>query len=185
MHNTTKWNYVIAYIERDVRQMLKIQELEASYIVFLLRPHHANFNKRLIKSPKLYFFDVGLVSWLLGIQTPEQIETHPLRGNIFETCVIAELMKTRLNRGERSNCHFWRDSNGNEVDLIIEQGTKLLPVEIKSGKTVTREAFAGLEKWRALAGDASAEPVLIHGGSDGYRQGGIRVVGWREAHSIL
>ncbi len=213
--------YVTAYIERDVRQMLKIQELEtfqrfvrlcagrtgqllnlsslaaecgithntakawvsvlvASYIVFLLRPHPANFNKRLVKSPKLYFYDVGLVSWLLGIQTPEQIETHPLRGNIFETLIIAELMKSRLNRGERPNLFFFRDSNGHEVDVIIEEGTRLLPVEIKSGKTITLEAFTGLLKWRKLAGEIAGEPVLIYGGSDSYRQSGVKVVGWRE-----
>jgi predicted AAA+ superfamily ATPase len=218
--------YVTAYIERDVRQMLKIQELEtflrfvrlcagrtgqllnlsslavecsithntakawisvleASYIVFLLRPHHANFNKRMVKSPKIYFYDVGLVSWLLGIQTPEQIETHPQRGNIFETCIIAELMKSRLNRGERPNLYFWRDSNGSEIDVIVEQGTRLLPVEIKSGKTLTREAFAGLVKWSLLAGEASAEPVLIYGGADSYRQSGVKVVGWREAGNVL
>jgi uncharacterized protein len=218
--------YVAAYIERDVRQMLKIQELEtfqrfvrlcagrtgqllnlssrsvecgithntakawisvleASYIVFLLRPHHANFNKRLVKSPKLYFYDVGLVSWLLGIQTPEQIETHPLRGNLFETCIIAELMKSRLNNGERTNLFFWRDSNGNEVDVIVEQGTQLLPVEIKSGKTVTKEAFKGLEKWHALASKVAGEPVLIYGGSESYRQTGVKVIGWREAGKIL
>lgn len=218
--------YVTAYIERDVRQMLRIQELEtfqrfvrlcagrtgqllnlsslatecgithntakawisvleASYIVFLLRPHHANFNKRLVKSPKLYFYDVGLVSWLLGIQTPEQIETHPLRGNIFETCVIAELMKSRLNRGERPNLFFWRDSNGNEVDVIVEEGTRLMPVEIKSGKTVTWEAFDGLKKWRALARDISLESVLIYGGSDSYRQGDTRVAGWRDAGQVI
>ncbi len=214
--------YMTAYIERDVRQMLKIQELEtfqrfvrlcagrtgqllnlsslavecgithntakawisvleASYIVFLLRPHHANFNKRLVKSPKLYFYDVGLVSWLLGIQTPEQIATHPLRGSIFETCVIAELLKSSLNRGERPNLFFWRDSNGNEVDVLIDQGMKLVPIEIKSGKTVTREAFNGLEKWRTLAGRVAAEPVLIYGGVDSYFRNGVRVVGWREA----
>lgn len=218
--------YVTAYIERDVRQMLRIQELEtfqrfvrlcagrtgqllnlsslatecgithntarawisvleASYIIFLLRPHHANFNKRLVKSPKLYFYDVGLVSWLLGIQTPEQIETHPLRGNIFETCIISELMKSRLNRGERPNLFFWRDSNGNEIDVVAEQGSALMPIEIKSGKTVTLEAFDGLKRWRALAGDKSMEPVLIYGGSDSYRQGGVRVVGWREAGKVF
>ncbi len=155
--------YVTAYLERDVRQVLKVQELEAfqrfvrlcagrtgqllnysslatecgishntvkawisvleaSYILFQLRPHHVNFNKRLVKAPKLYFYDVGLVSWLLGIQTPEQMETHPLRGNIFETFVVAELMKLFLNRGERPNIHFWRDSNGVEVDILIEHG---------------------------------------------------------------
>jgi predicted AAA+ superfamily ATPase len=212
--------YVTAYIERDVRQLLKIQDLEtfqrfvrlcagrtgqllnlsslatecgithntakawisvleASYLVFLLRPHHANFNRRLIKMPKLYFYDVGLASWLLGIRTTEQMVTHPLRGNIFETFVISELIKSRLNRGERPNMYFWRDSNGNEVDVIVENGASLLPIEIKSGKTVVRDSFAGLDKWRTLAGDAAMEPILIYGGDEEYRQNGVRVVGWR------
>lgn len=217
--------YVTAYVERDVRQLLKIQELEtfqrfvrlcagrtgqllnlsslaadcgithntakawisvleASYLVFLLRPHHVSFNKRLVKMPKLYFYDVGLVSWLLGIRTAEQLETHPLRGNIFETFVMAELMKARLNRGERPNLHFWRDSNGNEVDVIVEQGTRLMPVEIKSGRTVTPDSFAGLEKWSALAGDVALTPTLVHGGEESFQHKGVRVVGWRECGSL-
>ena len=218
--------YVTAYIERDVRQMLKIQELEtfqrfvrlcagrsgqllnlsslatecgithntakawisvleASYLVFLLRPHHANYNKRQVKMPKLYFYDVGLVSWLLGIRTTEHIATHPLRGAIFENFVIAELIKSRLNKGERPQLCFWRDSNGNEVDVIVEQGNRLMPIEIKSGKTVTREAFAGLNKWRDLAGDAVMEPTLIYGGADDYSHNGIRVVGWGKVGGVL
>lgn len=214
--------YVTAYIERDVRQVLKVHELEtfqrfvrlcagrtgqmlnltslaadcgithntakswisvleASYILFLLRPHYANFNKRLIKAPKLYFYDAGLASWLLGIQTPQQMEIHPLRGNIFETFIVAELMKSRLNSGERPNLYFWRDSNGNEVDVVIEHGQKLMPVEIKSGKTVARDFFSGLEKWMAMAGDLSFNPTLIYGGTDTYRHKGIIVSGWRDA----
>ena len=213
--------YVTAYIERDVRQLINIQELEtfqrfvrlcagrtgqllnlsslatecgithntvkswisvleASYLVFLLRPHHENFNKRLVKMPKLYFYDSGLVSWLLGIRTTEQMVTHPLRGNIFETYVISELLKSRFNSGERSNLFFWRDSNGNEVDVIVEQGVTRMPIEIKSGKTVTRDSFSGLEKWRVLAGNSAVEPTLIYGGKDEYRQNGVRVVGWEK-----
>ncbi|MBI5204631.1 MAG: ATP-binding protein [Nitrospirae bacterium] len=218
-------SYVTAYIERDVRQVLKVQELEtfqrfvrlcagrtgqllnlnslaadcgithntakswisvleASYIIFLLRPHHANFNKRLIKAPKLYFYDAGLVSWLLGIQTPQQLETHPLRGNIFETFIVAELMKSRLNRGERPNLYFWRDSNGNEVDVVIEHGQKLMPVEIKSGRTVASDFFSGLGKWVAMAGDLSSGPTLIYGGTDTYRHKGISVAGWRDVKKL-
>lgn len=217
--------YVTAYVERDVRQLLKIQELEtfqlfvrlcagrtgqllnlsslaadcgithntakawisvleASYLVFLLRPHHVSFNKRLVKMPKLYFHDVGLVSWLLGIRTTEQLETHPLRGNIFETFVMAELMKARLNRGERPNLHFWRDSNGNEVDVIVEQGTRLMPVEIKSGRTVTPDSFAGLQKWSALAGEVAVTPTLVHGGEESFQHKDVRVVGWRECGAL-
>lgn len=218
--------YVTAYIERDARQLLNIQELEtfqrfvrlcagrtgqllnlsslasecgithntakawisvleASYLVFLLRPHHANFNKRLIKMPKLYFYDAGLVSWLLGIRTPEQMMTHPLRGNIFETFIISELIKSRLNRGERPNIYFWRDSNGNEVDVIVERSAGLMPIEIKSGKTVVRDSFAGLEKWRILAGKDVMEPTLIYGGNEEYHQNGIHVVGWDSCHRLL
>ena len=214
--------YVTAYLERDVRQVLKILELEtfqrfvrlcagrtgqllnfsslatecgithntakawisvleASYIVFQLRPHHMNFNKRLVKSSKLYFYDVGLVSWLLGIQTPQQLETHPLRGNIFETFVVAELMKSFLNRGERPSLHFWRDSNGVEVDILIEHGGRIIPVEIKSGKTVTSNFFSGLERWTALSGDMAINPTLIYGGTENYRHKGVRIIGWRES----
>jgi hypothetical protein len=212
--------YVTAYVERDVRQMLKIHELEtfqrfvklcagrtgqmlnlsslaiecgithntakawisvleASYLIFLLRPHSVNFNKRLIKRPKLYFYDAGLAAWLLGIRTTEQMITHPLRGSIFETFIISELIKSKLNRGEKPSFFFWRDSNGNEIDLIIEQGIKLQPIEIKSGRTLTHEAFAGLEKWRALAGKKAVSPTLIYGGDESYTQRGIKVVGWK------
>ncbi|MHB8138443.1 MAG: ATP-binding protein [Smithellaceae bacterium] len=218
--------YVTAYVERDVRQMLKIQELEtfqrfvrlcagrtgqllnlsslatecgithntakawisvleASYLVFLLRPHTASFNKRLVKMPKLYFYDVGLAAWLLGIRTSDQMETHPLRGSIFETFIIAELIKSRLNRGEKPAFYFWRDNNGNEVDVIIEQGQKLMPLEIKSGRTLTHESFAGLEKWRVLAGEKAASPALIYGGDESYLQKGIKVVGWKECGQLL
>ncbi|MBN1472885.1 MAG: ATP-binding protein [Syntrophaceae bacterium] len=218
--------YVTAYVERDVRQMLKIHELEtfqrfvrlcagrtgqllnlsslatecgithntakawisvmeASYLVFLLQPHSVNFNKRLVKMPKIYFYDVGLVSWLLGIRTIEQITTHPLRGSIFETFIISELIKARMNKGEKPTFFFWRDSNGNEVDLIVEQGTKLMPVEIKSGLTVTKESFAGLEKWCALANKKAVLPTLIYGGDVSYNQKGIKVIGWKDSGKLL
>ena len=223
-----KWfgAYVTAYIERDVRQVLKVQELEtfqrfvrfcagrtgqllnlsslaadsgithntakswisvleASYILFQLRPHHANFNKRLVKTPKLYFYDAGLVCWLLGIQTPQQLETHPLRGSIFETFVVAELMKSRLNAGERSGMYFWRDSNGNEVDVIIEQGPQLIPVEIKSGATVARDFFVGLDKWMALSGNLGIDPLLIYGGENSYQRKRVRVLGWKDLPEAL
>lgn len=218
--------YVTAYVERDVRQMLKVHELEtfqrfvklcagrtgqllnlsslatecgithntakswisvmeASYLVFLLRPHSVNFNKRLVKMPKIYFYDVGLVSWLLGIRSIDQIVTHPLRGNIFETFIISELFKSVLNKGEKPSFFFWRDSNGNEIDLIAEQGTSLVPIEIKSGRTITHEAFAGLEKWLALAGKKAVSPKLIYGGDESYTQKGIKVAGWKDIGQLL
>ena len=135
--------------------------------------------------PKLYFYDAGLVSWLLGIRTPEQIETHPLRGNIFETFIISELIKSQFNQGEQPSFSFWRDSNGNEVDLIVDQGTGLMPIEIKSGKTLTRDSFVGLEKWCALAGDKAMRPSLIYGGNLAYEHKGVRVLGWQQSGELL
>jgi predicted AAA+ superfamily ATPase len=214
--------YVTAYVERDVRQVLKIQDLEtfqrfvrlcagrtgqllntsalaadcgithntvrawlsvleASYIAFPLQPHFANFNKRLVKTPKLYFYDTGLACWLLGIQTAQQLETHPLRGSIFETFVVAEYLKSALNRAEKPSFYFWRDSNGVEVDLLIDRGTKIMPVEIKSGKTINRDFFTALEKWTALAGEMAADPTLVYGGDETFRHKGIAVIGWRQA----
>lgn len=158
-----------------------ISVLEASYILFLLHPHHANFNKRLIKSPKMYFHDVGLMAWLLGIESAKQIDTHPLRGALFETAMVSELKKTILNHGKSDRLFFWRDSNGNEVDVIIEQGDLLLPIEIKSGATINRDFFSGLTKWHALAKERSSEPVLMYGGSDSFTHQGVRVLGWRDA----
>ncbi len=218
--------YTTTYIERDVRQILQIQNLEtfqrfirlcagrtgqllnlsalasecgithntvkswisvmeASYIVFLLRPHHANFKKRLVKMPKLYFYDVGLASWLLGIRTPEHITNHPLRGALFETFILSELLKSRMNKGERPSLFFWRDSNGNEVDVIEEQGGKLRPIEIKSGKTLSIESTAGLKKWLKLAQEKGTSPTLIYGGDDSYQSGNIQIAGWQKSGDLF
>jgi uncharacterized protein len=121
-----------------------ISILEASYIIFLLQPYHGNISKRLIKSPKLYFFDVGLAAFLLGIENPQQVSRDPLRGNLFENMVVAEALKYRFNQGKKSNLYFYRDSKGNEVDLVCVTGTDLFPIEIKAGMTITRDYFKGL-----------------------------------------
>jgi hypothetical protein len=155
--------------------------LEASYLLFQLRPHHANFNKRLIKAPKLYFYDTGLVCWLLGIQEPAQLQTHPLRGNLFENLVVAELAKAYLNRGERAPLSYWRDSNGNEVDVIIDAGGRLRPVEIKSGQTLNRDYFVGLERWLGIAGQQVLSPLLVYGGDETLIHKGIQVRPWHGA----
>lgn len=162
-----------------------ISVLEASYILFLLRPHHVNFSKRLVKAPKLYFYDAGLLCWLLGIQEPDQLASHPLRGGIFESFVVAELIKARLNQGEPRSLHFWRDSNGNEVDVIAELGPKLLPIEIKSGQTLNRDFFTGLERWKVLAGDRATTPALVYGGTGSLVHRDINVFGWDAVGRVL
>jgi len=131
-----------------------ISILEAGYIIFLLRPYHRNISKRLVKSPKLYFYDVGLAAFLLGIENEKQISRDPLRGGLFENMVIAEALKFRFNQGKISNLYFYRDSKGNEVDLLRVSGPDIFPIEIKSGMTITRDYFKGLNHFKKLFPDS-------------------------------
>jgi predicted AAA+ superfamily ATPase len=161
-----------------------ISVLEASYIIFLLRPHFSNYNKRLVKTPKLYFADTGLAAWLLGIRDTDQLSIHPSRGPLFENWVIIELTKILYNQGRESNLFFWRDNSGNEIDVIRDCETRLFPVEIKSGQTVRQEAFAGLKKWLTLAGDDAGTAALCYGGNDAYVRSGVSVIPWQEIERI-
>jgi len=154
--------------------------LEAGYLVHLLKPHYRNFNRRLVKTPKLYFLDAGLAASLLGIQDPHMMAMHPLRGALFETWVVGELLKSRFHRGKPSNLFFWRDRSGNEVDLILELGPELVPIEIKSGETVTRDYFKGLDRWEALSGDARARKWVVYGGSGRQARGQTEVLPWTD-----
>ena len=157
-----------------------ISILEASYIIFLLQPHHTNFNKRIIKTPKLYFFDPGLASWLLSIQNPKQLSTNYARGALFETMIISEMLKYRFNNGLTNNLYFWRDNSGNEIDVIIEKSDMLLPVEIKSGLTINSDFFKQLKFWKKLTGLNKA--YLIYGGDDNYRRENINIRSWRKTN---
>lgn len=155
--------------------------LEASYLVFLLRPHHRNFGKRLIKTPKLYFLDTGIAAHLLGLNDPAQLDTHPMRGHLFENMLIAEYWKAAMNAGRTDALYFWRDSTGNEVDLLIEDGMHLIPVEIKSGATLNRDFLRSLNRFAEFAGEDSHNPTLIYGGEGGMTWHGVSVMGWKEA----
>ena len=143
--------------------------------MFLLRPHHKNFNKRLIKTPKLYFIDTGLLCYLLRIRSPQDLAIHNARGVIFENFVIAELLKNLLNRSLDPNIYFWRDSQGHEIDLLIDLGNDLIPVEIKSGQTVAADFFKGLDYWRSLTKLEDAAGSLVYGGERSYRRRGFVV----------
>lgn len=158
--------------------------LEASYLVFLLRPHHRNFGKRLIKTPKLYFLDTGIAAHLLGIATPEQLDAHPLRGHLFENMIVAEYWKAAMNAGRTEAVHFWRDSTGNEVDLLIEDGLRFIPIEIKSGATLNSDFLRGLNRFGEFAGEDSHNPALVFGGEGGMAWHGVRVMGWKEAGGV-
>ncbi|MDP9122387.1 MAG: ATP-binding protein, partial [Acidobacteriota bacterium] len=154
--------------------------LEASFILHRLEPYYANFGKRLVKTPKLYFVDSGLAAWLLGIQSAGQLAVHPQRGPLFETWVVAELLKARFSRGLGSNLYFWRDRSGNEVDLLIEQGATLMPVEIKSGQTVAPDFFRGIDDWRRISGQTESDAWLVFGGDREQVRGRLQVLPWRQ-----
>jgi hypothetical protein len=158
--------------------------LEASDLVFLLPPYHRNFGKRLVKTPKLYFVDVGLACWLLGIRSTDHLSLHPLRGALFETLVVSEFLKMRLNAGEPPEIYFWRDNNGLEADLLFEKDGHLQTVEIKSGRTVTPDYIRAGQRSARFAGDEALPPWLIHGGDDSYQRSGVRVMSWRELRSL-
>ena len=139
--------------------------LEASYVVFQLPPFFANIRKRLVKSPKLYFYDVGLASYLIGIEHAGQISTHPLRGPLFENAVVVEALKHRFNRGRRSNLSFFRDTRGLECDLLYEDGNRIGAIEIKAGATIASDYFDALNRIAKVLPQISAKAV-VYGGAD-------------------
>jgi predicted AAA+ superfamily ATPase len=158
--------------------------LEASYIVFRLPPFFANFGKRLIKSPKLYFYDTGLAATLLNIENPAQLESHPLRGALFETWTVAEIAKAHLHRGRRPRLSFYRDSGGLEIDLILEQGTDLTLVEIKSARTPSGQYFNAIERLAAsLEGQAApriANRIVVYAGDESQQRSRGELLSWRD-----
>ncbi len=217
--------YITTYIERDVRQIVNIQDtvqfqrflslcagnigqlfnasrigndcginhgtisrwlsiLESSYVAFRLPPHHRNYRKRLVKTPKLYFWDVGLAIRLLGIESYRQLATHPLRGSLFENWVVAELMKGRLNRGAKSNVFFWRNNTGLEVDVLVDQAGRLCPIEIKSGTTFVSDWLHALRQWSALAGDDATAATLVYGGDTGWNEQQTTILPWHQIAAL-
>lgn len=217
-------NYVMTYVERDVRQLINVKDLgafqrflklcaaragqllnlsslandcgithntakawisvlEASYLVFLMHPHHKNFGKRLVKTPKLYFYDTGLAAWLLGIEDGKHLSIHAMRGELFESFVVSEMLKSRFNRGLPSNLFFWRDNTGNEVDVLIEKGAQLTAVDIKSGRTVTEDYFTSLVKWKRISGQ-SGKQYLVYGGNEHYTRSNVRLIPWNRVSDL-
>lgn len=158
--------------------------LEASFVIFLLPPHYRNFNKRLKKSPKLYFFDTGLLCYLLGIERPEELQTHATRGAIFETGVLSEMMKQIFHRQKRTELFFWQDRLGREIDCLMDCAGVLFPVEIKSGVTLTSESFKNLDYWLHLSKTRSQQARLVYAGEQSYRRRGVQVLGWSHLNRL-
>lgn len=213
-------NYVATYIERDVRQLIAVRDLqqfqrflklcaarsgqllnltslgndcgisgvtarewlgvlETSYLAIRLPPYFQNFGKRLLKSPKLYFLDVGLMAWLLGIRDARMMETHPARGALFETLILSEIMKQRFNEGQPLDTYFWRDNKGDEVDFLIEGDQGLRAIEVKSGSTFASDWMKGLTLFQKLSGN-QAKPLVIYGGAENFEREAADVIGWKD-----
>ena len=152
--------------------------LEASFIIYLLKPHHKNYNKRVVKMPKIYFYDTGLLCFLLGISNSNQLKSHYLRGGIFESFVILEFIKFMYNKGFQNKCYFWRDKIGNEIDLLLENSNRLIPVEIKSGQTITSDYFKGINYYNKISKNKENISYLIYGGKEMQKRTNIEVFGW-------
>lgn len=157
--------------------------LEASFVVFRLQPYHKNFNKRIVKMPKLYFYDTGVASALLGIENPDQLALHPFRGGLFENMIIVDFLKSRYNKGKPNNLYFWRDSLGTEIDLLVEKANSLLPIEIKSGQTITDDYFKSMSAWLRISGMEKGW-VIYAGDEKQVRSNGITVLPLNEMERL-
>jgi predicted AAA+ superfamily ATPase len=160
------------------RQWLTV--LQASGLVALLPPYHRNFGKRLVKAPKLYFLDSGLLCHLLRIASPADLQVHAARGAVFETWVVAETLKHRHNLGLPPDLHFWRDNHGLEVDLVFEQGARLYGVECKSGTTYASDWIDAARRWQHTAGAVAAAPTIVYGGDISFERSDHSVLSWRD-----
>ena len=152
--------------------------LEASYLVTRIQPYYQNFGKRLVKTPKLYFLDVGLMAWLIGIRDTVTLDTHVSRGALFETFVVGELIKRQYNQGQNADLYFWRDSAGNEIDLLFDTPKGLQAIEIKSGSTFASDWIKGFKVWERNTQVNTLIPRIIYGGTDSYDREGHQVMGW-------
>jgi uncharacterized protein len=162
---------------KTVRAWLSV--LEASFVVFMLPPYHRNYNKRVVKQPKLYFYDTGLACSLLGLESEHQLPTHYLRGGIFENFVVAEYRKIVEHTGRRPHMFFWRDNTGTEVDLVVEHGPRVDAVEIKSGATLNQEFTRSLRKFQTYSSIAPERCHLVYGGEVEHAGEPARVWSWR------
>jgi hypothetical protein len=163
-----------------IKQWLSV--LEASFIIFFLHPWHENFSKRLVKSPKLYFFDVGLAGHLAGLMSADQWATHPLRGPFFETLVVSDIIKTSFASPQKIEWFFWSAQGGPEVDLLCSAGTRRYAFEIKSSATYRPEHAHNLLSWASLAGVEEENLYVLYDGKEPFRHRGVHVMPWREIY---
>jgi predicted AAA+ superfamily ATPase len=219
-------NYVSTYVQRDVRQISQVHDLDvftrfmrlcagnvgqllnssrlatelgvdsktvrswisvlqASYILQLLAPYYRNFRKRVVKTPKLYFFDTGLACHLLGVQRPAQLSEHPLRGALFENWVFGEIAKKLVNRGEPTQFYFWRTQGGQEVDFVLECGNNVHAIEAKSGMTVKPDVVSAVERTVEHWKGAPVQPAVVYGGERATSIRECRILPWMRINRLF
>ena len=171
--NLTAIGNDIGISHTTAREWLTI--LETSFIIFLLEPFYRNIRKRLVKSPKIYFFDVGLAAYLLGIEEESHLENHPLRGNLFENLVLMEILKYRFNNGKKSNLNFYRDSTGNEVDVLYNVAQRAVAIEIKSAESINSDFFKGLRAFESAVPEMVLGKALVYGGDRVETRSGVQI----------
>jgi hypothetical protein len=181
--NTNRLGTECGVDHKTVRRWLGV--LEASYVIGLLPPYHRNFRKRVVKTPKLYFYDTGLACHLLGIETADQLDTHPLRGALFESWVYSELTKAITNQGESSGLYFWRTHGGQEIDFLLERSGTILAIEAKAGMTVDTRAARTLGAAVQTWGDLKVNQFIVFGGNDAMKIHGCVLLPWRKAAEII
>lgn len=158
--------------------------LEASYLIYRVEPYYNNFRKRIVKTPKLYFFDTGLACYLQGISSSAIIHSHPLRGSIFETFIVSEIAKKFFNAGKEAQLFFWQDKNHKEVDLILDSSKGLLAIEIKSSQTLGSHHLENLKFFKKVARKNVYKSFLIYGGENSFDREGIQVLSWKELSQL-
>lgn len=181
--NFSEVGALIGVSYQTIKRWLSI--LKTSYLVYTLRPYHKNYNKRVVKAPKLYFYDTGLACALLNIKTPEEYHLHFAKGALFENFIINEVLKRYYNLGKRPNLYFWRTQSGHEVDLIIDEGTEIYPVEIKAGRTIHTQFFKGLNFFSQQGANPLNKSFLIYGGDDFQYRTHATVLGWKYLNQIF
>lgn len=169
--------------QKTVKSWLSV--LEASYIIFQVQPHFQNFRKRLTKSSKLYFYDVGLASYLLNISNPEHLTSHPSKGLLFENFIVCEFLKNRFNNAKENNIYFFRDHAGNEVDMILDYGDSLYSVEIKSSETIHSDFFKGLNFYHHFAKNKNTKRFVIYAGKESYETQGIKIYSYYDLEKLF
>ncbi len=172
--NLTSLSNDVGVSTTTIRNWLSI--LKSSYVIFELPPFFQNIHKRIIKSPKFFFTDVGLASFLIGIHTAEQASRDPLRGNLYENLIIADILKSGFNKGIRPDIYFFRDSHGNEIDLLIREKGIITPIEIKSASTFSKDFIKSIEKFQSLKIDYTEPGVVLYNGDKEFNIHNIRIL---------